>query len=143
MRQFSSLLASLALSLIAVAPPALAADNRGGIAFAYAPEQGMGVCTGGSPEKAFACARAKCTESGALPQDCARVAWCFPAGWSVAIGVMHKEGIHWSEFSCGWPSKEAAIAAGKLRCDHQDKSQIQDCSAGVVYDPNGKEIAVE
>lgn len=139
MRSFLSVAACLALLLT----PTLAADNRGGIAFAYAPEQGMGVCAGGSPEKAFACARAKCAESGALPADCARVAWCFPAGWSVAVGVMHKEGIHWSEFSCGWPTKDAAIAAGKLRCQQQDKTQIQDCSAGVVYDPNGKEIVID
>ena len=122
---------------------ALAQDSRGGIAFAYAPEQGMGVCVGSSPEKAMACARAKCAESGALASDCARVAWCFPAGWSVAVGLMHKEGIHWSEFSCGWPSKEAAVAAGQLRCDRQDKAFIQDCSASVVYDPDGKEIVIE
>jgi len=132
----------VALSLFALVP-ASAQDNRSGIAFAYAAEQGAGICTGGSPEKAMACARAKCAESGAMAQDCARVAWCFPAGWSVGVGVMHKEGIHWSEFSCGWPTKEAAIAAGKLRCEHQDKSMVQDCVASVVYDPDGKEIPVE
>lgn len=129
--------------LIIAATPAAAQENTGGIAFAYAAEQGMGVCAGGSPEKALNCARAKCTESGALAEDCARVAWCFPAGWSVGVGIMHKEGIHWSEFSCGWPSKEAAIAAGKVKCEHQDKAMIQECSAGVVYDPSGKEIMVE
>jgi hypothetical protein len=122
---------------------ATAQDNRNGIAFAYAAEQGMGVCVGGSPEKALACARAKCAESGALPEDCARVAWCFPGGWSAGVGIMHKEGIHWSEFTCGWPSKEAAIAAGKVRCEHQDKATIQDCAVGVVYNPEGKEIPVE
>ena len=139
MRRALPLLATLAFAV----SPALAQDNRGGIAFAYAAEQGSGVCTGGSPEKALNCARTKCMESGARAEDCARVAWCFPAGWSVGVGIMHKEGIHWSEFSCGWPSKEAAIAAGKVRCQHQDKKTIQDCSAGVVYDPNGKEIMVE
>lgn len=123
--------------------PASAADTRGGIAFAYAAEQGSGVCVGGSPEKAMACARTKCMQSGAAAEDCARVAWCFPAGWSAGIGIMHKEGIHWSEFSCGWPSKEAALAAGKVRCDHQDKAMIQECNVGVVYDPNGKEYPIE
>lgn len=138
----SRFLVAFAASIL-TASAAAAQDNRGGIAFAYAAEQGSGVCTGGSPEKALNCARAKCMESGALAEDCARVAWCFPAGWSVGVGIMHKEGIHWSEFSCGWPSKEAAIAAGELRCEQQDKTTIQDCSASVVYDPNGKEIMVE
>lgn len=120
-----------------------ASAGQTGIAFVYAPEQGAGVCTGGSPDKAFSCARKKCTESGAAEADCARVAWCFPSGWSVGIGVMHKEGIHWSEFTCGWPTKEAALEAGKLRCAMQDKAFIADCSVGVLYDPQGKEIAAE
>lgn len=128
-------------SALLFAAPAFA--DQTGIAFAYAPEQGMGVCAGGNPDKAFACAKKKCAESGAAEADCARVAWCFPSGWSAGIGVMHKEGIHWSEFSCGWPTKEAAIAAGKLRCETQDKAFISDCSVGVLYDPQGKEIAAE
>jgi len=136
-----------ALSLICVLPAAAQeerADNLSGIAFAYAPEQGSGHCVGGTPEKAMACARQKCVESGgALPQDCARVAWCFPAGWSFTIGVQHKEGIHWAEFSCGWPSRAAAIAAGKLRCEHQDKKTIQNCHVGTVVDPKGKETVLE
>lgn len=131
------------VSVASIALPAHATDNRGGIAFAYAAEQGAGVCVGGSPEKAMACARQKCTANGAAAEDCARVAWCFPAGWSAGIGIMHKEGIHWSEFTCGWPSKAAALAAGKLRCDQQDKAMIQECNVGVVYDPTGREITVE
>ena len=120
------------------------ANNLAGIAFAYAPEQGSGHCVAGTPEKAMAGARQKCVESGgALPQDCARVAWCFPAGWSVTVGLQHKEGIHWAEFSCGWPSRKAAIAAGKLLCDHQDKSTIINCHVGTVVDPNGKEIVLD
>lgn len=137
-----NLLLAAAFAAVQLAPAA-AQDNRQGIAFAYAAEQGFGVCAGGSPEKALGCARTKCAANGAAPEDCARVAWCFPAGWSVGVGIMHKEGIHWSEFSCGWPSKEAAIAAGKLRCEHQDKQFIQDCAVSVVFDPAGKEIAVE
>ena len=136
-------IAILFFSIASIALPAQAADTRAGIAFAYAAEQGAGVCVGGSPENAMACARQKCTENGATVEDCARVAWCFPAGWSSGIGIMHKEGIHWSEFTCGWPSKAAALAAGKLRSDQQDKAMIQECNVGVVYDPTGKEIPVE
>ncbi|MFZ1680298.1 MAG: hypothetical protein WAT70_04705 [Rhizobiaceae bacterium] len=133
----------LALIAVALALSAPARADQTGIAFAYAPEQGMGVCAGGNPDKAFACAKAKCTESGAAAADCARVAWCFPSGWSAGIGIMHKEGIHWSEFTCGWPTKDAAAAAGKVRCDAQDKAFITECSVGVFYDPNGKEIMAE
>lgn len=140
MSRFVACLATLLL----VGGAAFAQDNRGGIAFAYAPEQGAGHCVAGTPEKAMACARQKCVESGdALPQDCARIAWCFPAGWSVSIGLQHKEGIHWAEVSCGWPSKEAAVKAGKLRCDVQDKAMIQNCHVGTVIDPNGKETVLE
>ena len=130
----------LAAALLFTAP---ALADQTGIAFVYAAEQGAGVCTGGSPDKAFACAKKKCAESGAAEADCARLAWCFPSGWSAGIGVMHKEGIHWSEFICGWPTKEAAAAAAKLRCASMDKSFINECSAGVFYDPEGKEIAAE
>ena len=118
-------------------------DGPRGIAFSYAPEQGAGVCTGPSPEDAFSCATAKCTESGALTEDCAPVAWCFPAGWSAGIGVMHREGIHWSEFTCGWQTRDAALAAGRLRCEQMDAKMIQGCSVGVLYDPDGAEMAVE
>jgi hypothetical protein len=131
-----------ALILVAVSPPSIAQEQTG-IAFAYAPEQGMGVCTGGSPEKALGCARSKCMESGALAEDCARVAWCYPGGWSVGVGIMHREGIHWTEFTCGWPTREAAVAAGKVRCEHQNKEFITDCVAAVVYDEQGNELPVE
>lgn len=132
-----------AFVVASLALPSGAHAQEQGIAFAYAPEQGMGVCVGTSPEKALNCARTKCTESGALAEDCARVAWCFPGGWSAGVGILHREGIHWTEFSCGWPSRDAAIAAGKVRCEHQDKEFITDCSVGVVYDPDGNEVAVE
>ncbi len=122
-------------------PVAGASADQTGIAFAYAPEQSLGVCTGGSPDKAFACARKKCVEGGAEERDCARVAWCFPSGWSAVISVMHKEGIHWSEFLCGWETRQAAEAAARLRCETKDKTFIADCALGVLYDPDGKEIS--
>lgn len=115
-----------------------------GIAFAYAPEQGGGMCTGANPVAALDCARQKCVEeSGAAPQDCARVAWCYPAGWSVAVGIMHKEGIHWSEYSCGWPTREAALAAGALRCDATYREFVQECVIGQLWDENGQPVSLE
>jgi hypothetical protein len=102
------------------------------------------MCTGGNPTAALDCARKECAEtSGAIPGDCARVAWCFPAGWSVVVGVMHRAGIHWSEFSCGWPSREAAIAAGELLCNLRLLAYIQDCIVGNLWDERGIEISPE
>lgn len=137
----SRLVASL--FLLSAISPAAAADVTLGIAFAYAPEQGSGVCTGATPAEAFACATNKCKEGGAAAEDCIPVTWCMPANWSVGVGVMQKEGPHWSEFSCGWPTRDAAIAAGRLKCEQQDKNFILECNVGTVYDPNGKEEALE
>lgn len=125
---------------IAAASPA----GAQGIAFAYAVEQGSGMCVGDNPATALDCARAACVESsGAAPQDCARVAWCYPAGWSIAVGIMHREGIHWSEFSCGWPTREAALAAGAVRCDEQFRDYMQDCVVGGLWDDTGNPISLE
>ena len=121
-----------------------AQDGPTGIAFSYAAEQGSGVCTGADAAAAIACAQEKCVEtSGAFPDECVPVSWCFPAGWSVTVGIMHKEGIHWSEFSCGWPSREAALAAGKVLCDAGYREYLQDCAVGLLYDENGTEIVLE
>jgi len=126
--------------LISILSPGVVQAEQTGIAFAYAPEQGAGHCTGNDPAAAFDCARAKCTESGAAAEDCAPVDWCFPAGWTAGIGIMHKEGIHWTEYSCGWETKEAAQAAAAVRCDLQQRPYIQECSAAVFYDPDGNEL---
>jgi hypothetical protein len=53
---------------------------------------------------------------------------------------MHKEGIHWTEYSCGWETKEAAKAAAAVRCDLEQRPYIQECSAAVFYDPDGNEL---
>lgn len=71
-----------------------AQDGPIGIAFAQAPEQSSGVCTGQSTDKTLACARAKCVDGGAMAQDCLRVKWCYPAGWSADLFVQHREGLH-------------------------------------------------
>jgi len=142
-RLFPRPLAAALAFAISFLPAAAAHAQQTGIAFAYAPEQGSGMCVGGSPAAALVCARQKCTESGAAAEDCARVAWCFPAGWSFSVGIMHKEGIHWSEFSCGWPSREAALAAAQVRCDAAYRNYMQDCAMGELWDEAGKPVAVE
>jgi len=134
---------SLIAAGILSALPAAAQEGPDGIAFAYAPEQGSGMCSGQDPAATIECARQKCAEEAGSIEDCAPVAWCFPSGWSVAVGVLHKEGIHWSEYSCGWPSREAALAAGALRCDTQYRDYIQDCVVGQLWDGNGQPVSLE
>jgi hypothetical protein len=81
------------LIALVVASPAIAQDGPIGIAFAEAPEQSSGVCTGQSTDKTLACARQKCVEGGAMAQDCLRVKWCYPAGWSADL-VRPAQGRH-------------------------------------------------
>lgn len=121
--------------------------QRKGIGFAYAVEQGSGVCMGNSPE-ALDCARQVCAEqSGAYPSECMRVAWCYPSGWSVAVAFFSEaSGAHWSEFSCGWPSKESAVAGGKILCSahmQYKERDISECLVTVLWDPQGQEIVLE
>ena len=86
-----------AMMVLMTSVMASAQDGPIGIAFAEAPEQSSGVCTGQSTDKTLACAREKCVEGGAMAQDCLRVKWCYPAGWSADLFVQHQEGLHWHE----------------------------------------------
>jgi len=115
-----------------------------GIAFAYAPERGSGVCTGENAGETLECARNNCVEqSGASPDDCAQMTWCANAGWSVGVGIMHKEGIHWSEFSCGWPTQESALAAGAILCDAEHREFIAECTVGMLWNKVGQEFPMD
>ena len=130
-------------ALIFLSAPALAQEGDTGIAFAYAPEQGSGMCSGTDPASTIECALQKCIADGGSADDCVPVAWCYPAGWSVGVGVMHKEGIHWSEYSCGWPTREAALAAGAVLCDTQFREFIDQCFVGQLWDENGQPVSLE
>lgn len=119
---------------------AAAQDGPVGIAFAEAPEQSSGVCTGQSTNKTLDCARAKCVSGGALERDCLRVKWCYPAGWSADIFIQHQEGLHWHQYLCGWDSKEAVMAAVAVACDKTLRPYFIECSAVRFWDDNGREI---
>jgi hypothetical protein len=112
-----------------------------GIAYAEAPEAASGVCTGNNPEQAFACARARCAAAGVAPAQCLRVAWCFPAGWSVDVFVQDMNGLHGHEFSCGWPTREMAELAGALHCDQPRDNPLGYCATVRLFDPAGSEVA--
>ncbi len=112
--------------------------ERVGIAFVQAPEQGSGVCTGTTPDKAFACAVKACMKSGAEDTDCLRTNWCFPSGWSADVFLLHNEGVHWHEVTCGWSNQNAALKAASIICDTKERDFIVDCSIVQIYDPNGK-----
>ena len=112
--------------------------DRVGIAFVQAPEQGQGLCTGNTPDKAFACAVEQCVKSGAEARDCLRTNWCFPSGWSADVLLLHNEGVHWHEVTCGWVSRHAALEAAKVMCDRKHRDFVVDCSVVQIYDPEGK-----
>lgn len=110
-----------------------------GIAFAEAPEQSSGVCTGDNPVKTLQCARDKCVEGGAEPGDCLRVKWCYPAGWSADIFLQHQEGPHWHEYLCGWDSREAVMKAAEIACDRSLRTYLIECAAVRLWSPEGVE----
>ncbi|MCO5147178.1 MAG: hypothetical protein M9895_13510 [Aquamicrobium sp.] len=128
---------------LGLAFPVAAQAQQKGIAFSYAPEQGSGMCRGEDAAQTIACAQRNCVENGGDAGECAPVAWCYPSGWSVAVGLMHREGIHWSEYSCGWPSREAALAGGKVLCDLAYRQNIEACVVAVLWDEEGNEILVD
>lgn len=115
-------------------------ETQKGIAFVEAPEQGGGVCLDASPEKAFECAVAKCTQSGALDEDCIRVKWCFPAGWSADVFKQHNEGPHWHDALCGWQSEVDLDAAIKIVCEGSAKAYLIECSVVTIWKPDGTKI---
>ena len=130
----------LVMAMAILAFPAAAQDGPKGIAFVEAPEQSGGVCFAGNPDRGFACAREKCVEGGAEARDCLRVAWCYPAGWSVDVFMQHREGPHWHEYLCGWDSKEAVMAAVAVACDLSRRDFIRECSAVRFWDDRGQEF---
>lgn len=127
---------ALAVALWTLSWP-LAAQGPKGIAFVQAPELGSGMCMADNPEAGFACAVEKCRESGAQDADCIRTNWCQPAGWSVDVFLLHNEGIHWHEISCGWAEQSLAMQAATAICDRDVRQFIVDCSVVQVYDPDG------
>lgn len=136
-------LTSLFLALHVPAAPAGADNGTGGIAFVQAPEQSSGACAAGNPDKGFACARQKCAEGGAAAGDCLRVAWCYPAGWSVDVFMQHREGPHWHDYSCGWVSRQAALKAAEVKCDPAFADTLIECAPVMLWSPEGVEQPVE
>jgi hypothetical protein len=110
-----------------------------GIAFVEAPEMSFGVCAADNPDKAFACARERCVKGGAPTNACARRAWCYPSGWSVDVFMQHKEGPHWHQYSCGWPSLEAAKKAAEVLCDRELAPYLMECTPVRFFNPSGVE----
>jgi hypothetical protein len=133
-------MAVLAVSTFALAAPADAA--RKGIAFAQAPEQSVGYCTGVNAVNTLNCARAKCAAGGAPASQCLRQAWCFPGGWSADIFMQISEGQHFHEFVCGMQTRAAAEAVVKVKCDKAIQPNLIDCKAVRFFDEAGTEFPV-
>ena len=129
---------SLAASMVTPLSGATAGqDGPQGIAFVQAPEQSYGVAMGPTPQSAFAAATARCVDGGAVAEDCIPTNWCFPAGWSVAVSLMHQEGFHWREAICGLPSEAAALSTVRALCAPGERPGIIECVLSQVFDPQG------
>lgn len=118
--------------------PALAQDGPYGVAIVQAPESSWGIALGRTPEEALKSATEMCVQGGAMAIDCVPTNWCMPAGWTVTVGVMHVEGLHWSESLCGLPTQSVAEAAGAVLCDLDlREGWVSDCVVAQIFDPEG------
>jgi uncharacterized low-complexity protein len=132
--------AFLLSSALTLSAPAEAA--RKGIAFAQAPEQSVGFCTGANAVNTLNCARAKCAAGGAPAAQCLRQAWCYPGGWSTDIFVQISDGPHFHEFVCGMANRAAAEAVVKVKCDPAIRPNQLECKAVRFIDESGTEFPV-
>ena len=132
--------AALLSSAFAFGAPSEAA--RRGIAFAQAPEQSVGYCTGVNAVNTLNCARAKCAAGGAPASQCLRQAWCYPGGWSADIFVQINEGPHFHDFVCGMQTRAQAEAAVKVKCDKAFQPNQIECKAVRFFDEAGTEFPV-
>lgn len=112
--------------------PAMASDL--GVGFVVSPEQAYAQAFASNPDDAFSSARAACRDQGG--EECLRVAWCYPAGWSGWLGVMLTE-FHYSHPMCGAQSRDGLLAMMRAFCDSGE--YIRECYIGVIYDPEGNE----
>lgn len=123
-------------AIAALLMPARAAAQVG-IAYVEAPERANATCAAGNPDRAFACARERCAVRGVKPAECMRIAWCFPAGWSVRVSFLNQDGFHGHRFTCGLESREMALKLAALQCDRKDKPYLADC-AFELFDREGR-----
>lgn len=134
------LLARAALLALGGLTALAAASGPVGIAYVEAPERAAATCVAANPDRAFACAREKCVAEGVAGRDCLRVAWCFPAGWSVDVFMQNRDGFHWHEFTCGLGSREHAERLAALQCDRALAPELLECTAVRFFDPEGREL---
>lgn len=131
----------LTAAALLLALPGLAQAQPLGIAIIQAPEQFAGHAMGATPPEAIGRATAECLASGVLAQDCLVTNWCFPAGWTITLAVMHREGLHWSESYCGLPERAIALAQAEALCDLDARPWLTDCTLAAVLDPEGRALA--
>ncbi|GLQ55651.1 hypothetical protein [Devosia nitrariae] len=141
MRLLSALLCSLILAHAASAKDKLDFTPLQGVAFAQAPEAGLGVCFGEDAVDTISCAQTRCMdESGLGPEDCVVDLWCFPHRWVADIAMLHQEGIHWHGFVCDAMDRPELEALVATKCDSE---RLIECSIVQMWDDDGNEIALE
>lgn len=129
---------AILLGILAFTQLAFAQSGLTGIAITQAPEAGGGMCYGEDAADTIACAQADCVTQTELEiKDCFVTNWCAPAGWTLDVFIQSKDGPHWHEFSCGWPTREQAELSAKIICQAE---HILGCMPVVVWSPAGQRI---
>jgi hypothetical protein len=126
------------LAALAFASPAFAEDHvTQGIGFAQRGE-GTWLCRHEDPAEALGCAREHCKEE-APSEDCAPVAWCYPAGWSGEMTVQ-LPGAEKTAVLCGMASLEVLKAMLAALC--ASNKDAAGCDMTLSVDPDGNERKV-
>ncbi|GAB5375140.1 MAG: hypothetical protein AcusKO_16020 [Acuticoccus sp.] len=123
--------------MIASAAPGAMAQDETGIAIARSDEGVFQACSGGTPEAALGCARTKCRSAGG--ENCQRIRWCFPSGYSGAMSYLANREITRVTYLCGAPSEAALINMLAARCV-SDPSATE-CRLMALWSPDGSENA--
>jgi hypothetical protein len=132
-RALWSLLLLAALGLAGA--PVSAQDEVEGIAIAQAPEGVFQACHGGNADQTLACARRECRDAGG--EQCLRVRWCYPAGWSGAMTYLANREVTQTLFLCGASSGPALIQMLAAQCASEEG--MSECRLSVAWAPDGTE----
>jgi hypothetical protein len=105
-----------------------------------APEAATEACYGATPKAAQDCAMARCQKK-AGKGSCFALTVCAPGGWAGIMGVRVTE-VSFADVMCGAPSKEALLAGFEAYCKGH-LPQMQECSIGQIWSPDGKMTTIE
>ena len=126
------------LALVAGTAGGALAQDAQGMAIAQAPDDNFQACHGPSADATLNCARSKCRENGG-GDNCLRVRWCYPAGYSGAMSYLEDRALTRIAFLCGAPTEAALL--GMLSAQCATNAAASECRLMVMWSPDGTEAA--